>query len=281
MHGEPPIKEWDGMFACLKYGADVVFRTNITQGMASCYAYSIITRGWMELEYGGRSLFLRANDVYIYTPGMQVTVTGASADLTVYCVLAEESMTLETSTVYNLVRIAYLPIVQLREPKFTFPCATIKALTARIDEILNYLHSDHIHKAEILRMLYAVFLLDLQNAQAKAIVYPLVPQRVEEIFLEFIGLLPHHFAEHHDIAFYAAQLNITTTYLSRVVRNVTGRTVMDYVNQFLVMEAAFLLRNTRLSIAQVADRLHFADAASFSKFFSRHKGLTPRDYRNA
>ena len=54
---------------------------------------------------------------------------------------------------------------------------------------------------------------------------------------------------------------------------------MDYINQMLVMEASFLLRTTSLSITQIADRLHFADVASFSKFFSRFKGVSPRDYR--
>ena len=47
----------------------------------------------------------------------------------------------------------------------------------------------------------------------------------------------------------------------------------------LVMEASFLLRTTTLSITQIADRLHFADTPSFSKFFSRLKGVSPRTYR--
>ena len=93
--------------------------------------------------------------------------------------------------------------------------------------------------------------------------------------------MPHHFAEHHDIAFYAQQLNITPVYLSRIVRQVTGRTVIDYVNQFLVMEASFLLRTSQLSIMQIAEQLHFAVQPSFSKFFSRKKGRSPRAYREA
>lgn len=83
-------------------------------------------------------------------------------------------------------------------------------------EIRDYLHSSHIYKGEILRMLYAVFLLDLQNAQEKAIPQRTIPQRVEEIFINFIRLLPHHFAEHHAIGFYADALNISPVYLSRM-----------------------------------------------------------------
>ena len=57
------------------------------------------------------------------------------------------------------------------------------------------------------------------------------------MFVGFISLLPQNFMAHHDIAYYADALNITTTYLSRVVRQLTGRTVVGYVNQFLPMEA--------------------------------------------
>ena len=128
-------------------------------------------------------------------------------------------------------------------------------------------------------MLYSIFLLDLQNAQNSAIVHRQTPQRVEEIFIGFIRLLPLHFVEHHDIPFYASKLHITPVYLSRVVRQVSGRTVIDYINQMLLMEATFLLQTSKLSITQIADHLHFADTPSFSKFFLRMKGMTPREYR--
>jgi len=73
--------------------------------------------------------------------------------------------------------------------------------------------------------------------------------------------------------------SITPVYLSRVVRQVTGPTVVDYINQMLLMEASFLLQTSPLSITQIADRLHFADTPSFSKFFSRLKGMSPKEYR--
>jgi len=47
------------------------------------------------------------------------------------------------------------------------------------------------------------------------------------------------------------------------------------------MEAFFLLRTTSLTIGQVADRLSFADTASFSKFFTRMQGQSPRLFRSA
>lgn len=44
----------------------------------------------------------------------------------------------------------------------------------------------------------------------------------------------------------------------------------------LMMEVAFLLRTSSLSIQQIADLLHFADSLSLSKFFLCMKGLSPR-----
>jgi AraC-like DNA-binding protein len=204
-----------------------------------------------------------------------------SDDFHGYCLMADEHVTIEAPSVHDLVHLAYLPIVQLHEPKQTLATDAAQHLILKMREIIGYIHSDHIYKGEVLRMLYSIFLLDLQNAQQRAIVLRQTPQRVEEIFIGFLRLLPQYFAEHHDIPFYADQLHISTVYLSRVVRQVSGRTVVDYINQMLLMEASFLLRISKLSIAQISDRLHFADTPSFSKFFSRMKGMSPRAYRES
>jgi AraC-like DNA-binding protein len=210
---------------------------------------------------------------------MPVLIAAASSDYHGICLMADEYTTIELPSVHDLVHIAYAPIVQLHEPKLSLPPDEARHMEQRMREIIGYLHSDHLYKREILRMLYAAFLLDMQNAQQHSITQGKIPPRVEEIFIGFIRLLPHHFAEHHDIAFYASALSITPVYLSRVVRQVTGRTVIDYINQMLVMEASFLLRTSPMSITQIAERLHFADTPSFSKFFLRMKGMNPRRYR--
>ena len=81
------------------------------------------------------------------------------------------------------------------------------------------------------------------------------------------------------MGFYASQLCITPRYLSQIVRDVSGRTVVDYINQMLLTEASYMLLQTSLPIAQIADRLHFSETASFTRFFTRMKGVNPREYR--
>ena len=274
-----PEKGWDSGMYCLETNRSKILRANLLRGFVSCFAFMLVDKGWMTIHYNGRDLTLHPNDLYTYSPGQPVDVIAASEDFHGLCLMADEHVTIEAPSVHDLVHLAYLPIVQLHEPKQTLPPDAAQHLLMKMREIIDYIHSDHIYKGEVLRMLYSIFLLDLQNAQQRAIVQRQTPQRVEEIFIGFIRLLPRHFAEHHDIPFYADRLHISPVYLSRVVRQVTGRTVVDYINQMLLMEASFLLQTSQLSIAQIADRLHFADTPSFSKFFSRLSGQSPRAFR--
>ena len=274
-----PEGEWDGNVICLETNAELTFGTNETHGFLSCYTFTIVTRGWVTVLYNNRELTLHEGDLYTYSPGLPITVIATSDDFHGLSLMADEHAAIDAPTLHDLVHIAYLPIVQLHEPKFSLPHDEALHLAERMREIISYLQSSHLYKAEVLRMLYAVFLLDLQNTQQRAVRHRQLPQRVEEIFIGFIRLLPDHFAEHHDIPFYASALHISPVYLSRVVRQVTGRTVVDYINQMLLTEAMFLLRTSELNISQIADRLHFADTPSFSKFFSRLKGQSPRAFR--
>lgn len=279
MHDQIPTKDWDGKIFCTQTDAAITFRTNKIQGFMAAYTFTLVIKGTLNIIYNDKELTLRPDDLYIYSPGIPVSIVSASNDYHGICLLADEHTTIEMPTVRDLVNIAYIPIVQLHEPKVTLPHSEAQRLANKMLEIIDYLHSDHIYKQEILRLLYGVFLLDVQNAPQRAIVHRQTPKRLEEIFIEFIRLLPKHFAKHHDIAFYASKLNISSVYLSRVVRQVSNRTVIDFIDQMLLMEASFLLRTTSLSITQIADHLCFADTPSFSKFFSRLKGMSPREYR--
>ena len=274
-----PEKGWDDGMYCFEANAAKILRTNLMHGFVSCIAFMVVDKGWMKIHYSGRELTFHPNDLYIYSPGFPVTVIATSNDFHGYCLMADEHVTIEAPFVHDLVHLAYLPIVQLHEPKQTLALDAAEHLLMKMREIIGYLQSDHIYKGEVLRMLYSIFLLDLKNAQNRAIVHRQTPQRVEEIFIGFIRLLPRYFAQHHDIPFYANRLHISPVYLSRVVRQVTGRTVVDYINQMLLMEASFLLQTSQLSITQIADHLHFADTPSFSKFFSRLNGISPKEYR--
>lgn len=279
MHGHLPYEGWDGRIQCDRTDASMTFRANTTQGFMSAYTFTLVQEGWINIIYNGKHLSLGPNDLYIYSPGMSVTIVSATKNYKGLCLLVDEGMTLENDTVRDMIRLAYLPVVRLHEPKIALSQTAAALIHHRLEDILHYLDSDNPRKTTILEHLYAVFLLELQNELEQSSVTGKEGKTKEDVFISFLSLLSESFAEHHDIPFYAGELNITTTYLSRVVRQMSGRTVIDYVNRLLLMEASFLLRTTNLSIREISDRLNFSEQAAFSKFFTRLQGESPKKYR--
>lgn len=277
--GGEPYDDWDGKVLCTESNACLTRKTNITQGFLACYTFTLVTQGWLTMQYGNGEVKIQQGDLYIYSPGLAVTIIDASADYQSVCLMVDEFTTLESPAVHDMVSLAFLPIVQLSIPKLTLTAEQASLFEGRMREIISYQQSSNVYKDKLLRMLYAVFLVDLQNVLEVSITHRQVPPRVEEIFIGFNRLLPEHFIEHRDIGFYADQLCITNDYLSRIVKRVSGRTVGDFINQMLLMESCYLLRTTSLSISQIAERLHFAEPAAFTHFFTRMKGLSPREYR--
>ena len=142
MHGEEPVKGWDGKIYCDKTDAAMTYRANETHGYMAAYTFTLVTSGWLIIVYNGRELTLYPDDLYIYSPGLPVTIMSASDDYTAVCLLADEHVTLEMPSVHDLVYVACLPIVQLHEPKLSLVHADALRLVGRMCEMIDYLHSD-------------------------------------------------------------------------------------------------------------------------------------------
>jgi AraC family transcriptional activator of pobA len=103
--------------------------------------------------------------------------------------------------------------------------------------------------------------------------------RKEELTFRFLKILPQHFKEERSVQAYAAMLNITPKYLSQTVKEITGKTAGEFIDEIVMMEAKVALNDPALTIAQVAAYLNFADQFFFSKFFKKQSGISPSKYR--
>ena len=264
---------------CSESNNRLTFRTNQMQETLSGYSYALVNDGWLELLYNDRMLTLQKGDLMIYSPGVKIRIINGSTDYHSVCLIIDEQAALEIPAVRNVVHTAYQPIAELGRPIIHLNEQQTAHFWQHMHEMIQYQHSGHRYLREVLRTLFTQFVLDLMDAMAQNIGPRQVRERTTEQFIAFMRLLTKHFIEHHDIGFYAEGLHITPIHLSRIVRQVTGRTVVDYINRMLLMEATWLLQTTDLSIAAIAERLHFADQSSFGRFFTRMKGITPKAYR--
>ena len=101
----------------------------------------------------------------------------------------------------------------------------------------------------------------------------------DALFQGFLQLLCLHYAEHHDVGFYARQLCVSVRYLQQVVRDVTGRTVYSYISERLRNHACRLLAYSDLTVGQISFSLRFSSPSAFGKFFRTNVGVPPKKFR--
>lgn len=134
------------------------------------------------------------------------------------------------------------------------------------------------HRAEILRLMTRAFFLGLgyfmheQNNNT-------TQSRAESITEEFIQLVEDNYRTHRDLAFYASHMGLTSKHLSTTVKRTSGRSAMEWIERYVIVEASLQLRSTKHSIKQIAYDLNFPSQSFFGKYFSRIVGLSPAKYR--
>ncbi len=101
----------------------------------------------------------------------------------------------------------------------------------------------------------------------------------EEIFKRFLKLVETHHYKERDISFYAEQLCFTPKYLSSIIRDVTGKLAGDWIDNYVIIEAKALLISTNLTIQEICYELNFSTPSSFTRFFKRITGMSPRKFR--
>lgn len=103
--------------------------------------------------------------------------------------------------------------------------------------------------------------------------------RREEYCFRFIDLLIKCPKASLRINYYAEQLCLTTKYLSALILETTGKTAKNWIDDFVIFEARFLLHYSDMSIQQIAFELDFPNQSFFGKFFKKHTGYSPRNFR--
>lgn len=104
--------------------------------------------------------------------------------------------------------------------------------------------------------------------------------RVRELFNRFMMLLERDYKISRDVNYYAAQMNISSKYLTNIVNQVTGHTPKTIIDQYVILQLKMHLKRTTQSIKEMAWEFHFADVSFFCRYFKKHTGLTPQQIRS-
>lgn len=83
------------------------------------------------------------------------------------------------------------------------------------------------------------------------------------------------------VSYFARSFNLSPGYFGELVKAETGRTAQDFIAERVLASAKELLNDMSLTVTQVSERLGFEYPQHFIRFFKRHTGRTPAQYRCA
>ena len=101
----------------------------------------------------------------------------------------------------------------------------------------------------------------------------------QALFTRFVVLVEAHHLEHWPVGRYAAALGLSPQRLNRIVRDEAGVGALALIHRRLVREACRRLVYLAVPVSTLADELGFGDAGYFCRFFKRHTGCAPGEYR--
>ncbi len=105
--------------------------------------------------------------------------------------------------------------------------------------------------------------------------------RSKAVFEDFLALVRDNHNKERSLSFYADKLYLTPKYLSKLVKNVSGKSAHEWIDSFVISEAMNMLKYSDMSIKSIVWELNFPNQTTFYRFFKSSTGMTPSEYRKS
>lgn len=204
---------------------------------------------------------LYADSLLVMTSRHVINEIELSPDFEAECVLVDTDM-VDENTIYHLTEEKH------------------KSVSDVFNIIHNIVRHQHINKVEMIQSMFNVLRLILEELpyEERSISHDF--KHKKEVYEIFLHHLYRNFRKERQIRFYASKMNVSTAYLSRLVKEISGSTINEHVTTLIYKEACNLLSHSDMSIGEIADALSFSDQSALTNFFKMRAGMTPLAYRN-
>ena len=245
----------------------------------SFYAFTLVISGNIRIRYDGGNIELRKYSFHLYLPGSKFSVIEVSEDYKAICIIADESYIMDLPCMEKLLVITYSPSLLKLKGHLHLNYENYERIIKLFSLIEDYSRSTFNYKVDCIKEIFSAVIFDFCGIPELNKKDKIVTENLEGIFLKFFQILKENYRTQHEIRYYSNKLGITPEYLSRIVKKITGKTVMHFLNRMLITEASRQLIHSDMSIEELAAYMNFATSASLSKFFKAHKGVSPLKYK--
>jgi AraC-like DNA-binding protein len=251
-------------------------------------AYSVImvVRGEMTIGIDYSTLTLKKNSLLKLFSYHVIDSIRVSSDYKAYHLIIAKDRYQAIVSQTDLAKCYSLPPSRFQQADHLEP-AQMNALVAVVERIRQCidLGSRHFLYESIVRSELTTFLLELAHIDLSRLeeTPASTPETryKESIVARFTQLLVTHCRTRSEVSFYSTELCITPEYLSRIMKTYSGKSVNVWIREARLSEAKVLLRHPEYTIQQIADELTFSDQSAFGKFFKKHTGKSPLEYKKS
>ena len=250
-----------------------------------CYMAAYCLEGTVDCTVNLTEYHLTAGTLLLFTPGNIVRIadtgqTGEKLRLSLICA----STSFITSIGINPSKFLVEAMDVLRDPCIHLSADEEGMLHKYVNLALDitktnpqFVHDSMAGLVSSVFYQFAGFLADSKLRQDME--KPVRTTRQRQMLEQFIKLAINDHAKEHLVGYYADKMCVTPKYLSKIVKEASGRSVPEWLNELLILDAKNMLRHSDMTIKEISSNLNFPSQSFFFRFFKNHTGLTPTQYR--
>lgn len=250
------------------------------------YIIFFLRSGHFTIDLNLNSYEVKPQSLLVNVPGNIIKLTSYEedhiGDAQLYFVLASREFMSGIRFDFNKVFQESLSL--LKNPCITLNEADVALAEGYFTLAREVVLSDKENKKEMLGSLVTSFTYMAMDVCTRALNEARKAQtpssaRVNQLFERFIALVTEYHNTERGMAFYADKLCLTPKYLSKLVKQASGRSAPAWIDSFVILEAKNMLKYSDKTIKEIVYALHFPNQSVFYKFFKAHTGMTPSEYR--
>ena len=263
---------------------DLAYSTDIHmiegERFSHCIFHIICINGEGSFVYNESCFHINKNDLIVISRPDEVKNIAVTNDFRIECFAANahflrNSLPPNNYSIRGSMSLYQDPIIPLSAENAEKFLADIHHLRDRLGE-KESLYYYEIMESMCLTMIYDIFGFHAVYYRNREDV-----DHANYVVNEFLRMLSTGITRtQRDATYFAEQLHVSLKYLSRTIKRTTGNTITAYIDRVTIPILRKYLDDESLSLTQISDRMNFTSLSYFSRYCSKHLGMTPSKYRN-
>ena len=238
-------------------------------------------RGRMRIRVNLKEMVVEANDILLITPGSIIDMVVCEGDCRIAVIHIDNAKIARQPTLKIMLQFRSIIkydsfITHLGESSMNQMVNGYKMLCTIVNDLELRYKDEALEGCFQMMISYWMSEIVRQNEMEPEIKI----SRNEQIFNTFLGLVRKNYMRNREVSFYADQLCITPKYLGVVVAQVSKRRPLDWIRDYVILDAKAMLLTREYSIQQISQMLNFPNPSFFSKYFREAVGCSPSKFLN-